>query len=139
MPGDNPVGISVVVHAYADGRIRVNVLIGAGIKRRQVVIIAESVDVLIIVRLVFVPLAHRGIEIVLCNYDPLTQDRGLESQRYKVALHLLNVVLAEKLQVLNAEAAAPYMSWITTVISNMIITEILSSVSVLLVEEPELL
>ena len=47
------------------------------------------------------PLFHRGIEAVFGYSDPLTQDRGLESQGGKVALHLLNVVLAEKLQVLN--------------------------------------
>ena len=47
------------------------------------------------------PLAHRGLETVLCNSDPLTQDRGLEGQRCKVTLHLLNIVLVEKLQVLN--------------------------------------
>ena len=56
---------------------------------------------LIIVGIVLVPLAHGGIETVLCNSDPLTKDRGLEGQRSKVALHLLYVVLTEKLQVLN--------------------------------------
>ena len=56
---------------------------------------------LIIVGIVLVPLAHGGIETVLCNSDPLTKDRGLEGQRSKVALHLLDVVLSEKLQVLN--------------------------------------
>lgn len=43
-------------------------------------------------------LAHRGIKTVLCNSDPLTKDRGLEGQRSKVALHLLNVVRADKLR-----------------------------------------
>ena len=41
------------------------------------------------------------VEAILCNSDPLTQDRGLEGQRCKVALHLLYVVLTEELQVLN--------------------------------------
>ena len=48
------------------------------------------------------PLTHRGIKTVLCNSDPLTQYRGLECERSKVALHLLNVVLAQELQIFNA-------------------------------------
>lgn len=56
---------------------------------------------MIIVGIVLVPLAHRGIEAILCNSDPLTKDRGLEGQRSKVALHLLDVVLTEELQVLD--------------------------------------
>ena len=101
LTGDNPVDVGVIVHTYADGSIGVNVLVGAGVERREVVIITESIEVLIIVGIVLVPLAHRGIEAVLCNSDPLTKDRGLEGQRSKVALHLLDVVLSEKLQVLN--------------------------------------
>ena len=61
---------------------------------------------LIIVGIVLVPLAHGGIEAVLCNSDPLTKDRGLEGQRSKVALHLLYVVLAEKLQIFDAAVFA---------------------------------
>ena len=61
---------------------------------------------LIIVGIVLVPLAHGGIETVLCNSDPLTKDRGLEGQRSKVALHLLYVVLAEKLQIFDAAVFA---------------------------------
>ena len=45
-----------------------------------VVIVTESIEVLIIVGVVLVALAHRGIEAVLCNSDPLTKDRGLEGQ-----------------------------------------------------------
>ena len=101
MPGYNPVNVGVIVHTYADGRIGVNVFVGASIKRREVVIIVESIEVLIIVGFVLVALAHRGIKTVLCNSDPLTKDRGLEGQRCKVAFHLLNVVLTEKLQVLD--------------------------------------
>lgn len=101
LPGDNPVDVGVVVHAYADGRVGVNVLVSAGVERREVVIVTESIEVLIIVGIILVALAHRGIETVLCNSDPLTKDRGLESQRCKVAFHLLYVVLAEKLQVLD--------------------------------------
>ena len=96
LTGDNPVDVCVIVHAYADRRVGVNVLVGARIERREVVILTESIEVLIIVGIVLVPLAHRGIETVLCNSDPLTQDRGLEGQRSKVALHLLNVGIFRK-------------------------------------------
>ena len=101
MPCDNPVDVGVVVHAYADGCVGVNVLVGPCVERREVIIVTEIIEVLIIVGVVFMSLAHRGIETVLCNSDPLTKYGGLESQRGKVALHLLNVVLTEKLQVLN--------------------------------------
>ena len=101
LTGDNPVDVGVVVHADADRCVGVNVLVGASVERREVVIVTESIEVLIIVGIVLMGFAHRGIETVLCNSDPLTKDRGLECQRSKVALHLLNVVLSEKLQVLN--------------------------------------
>ncbi len=101
LTGDNPVDVGVVVHTDANRRVRVYVFVGASIERREVIIIAESIEVLIIVGIVLMPLAHRGIKTILCNSDPLTKDRGLEGQRCKVALHLLNVVLAEKLQVLD--------------------------------------
>lgn len=59
LTGDNPVDVGVVVHADADRRVGVNVLVGASIERREVIIIVESIEVLIIVGIVFVPLAHR--------------------------------------------------------------------------------
>ena len=58
LTGDNPVDVGVVVHADANRRVGVNVLVGASIERREVIIIAESIEVLIIVGIVLVPLAH---------------------------------------------------------------------------------
>ena len=47
------------------------------------------------------PLTQRGIETIFGNANELAKARGLESEGRKVALHLLDVVLAEELQVLN--------------------------------------
>ena len=52
LTGDNPVDVGVVVHADADRRVGVNILVGTRVERREVIIIAESIEVLIIVGLV---------------------------------------------------------------------------------------
>ena len=61
LTGDNPVYVGVIVHAYADGRVGVNVLVGAGVERREVVIVTESIEVLIIVGVVFSQPLKRSI------------------------------------------------------------------------------
>lgn len=47
------------------------------------------------------PFLHGGIEAVLGDAYALAEDRGLERERRKVSLHLLDVALAEQLQVLD--------------------------------------
>ena len=61
LPGDNPVDVGVVIHSNADGGVGVNVLVGARVERREVIIIPESIEVLIIVGVVFSQPLKRSI------------------------------------------------------------------------------
>ncbi len=93
LPDNKPVDVGVVVHAYAileradlhprplcsrELRVESRENPGAAANCCHTVSRAAKVG-----GVVFVPLFHRGIEAVFGYSDPLTQDRGLESQRVR--------------------------------------------------------
>ena len=63
-------------------------------------VIAEAVQIVEVAGVVLVALAHRRIEAVFGNAYAFAKYRGLEGLGREVTLHLLDVRLAEQLQVL---------------------------------------
>ena len=58
LPGNNPVDVGVVVHADADGGIRVQVLVGSAVELGLVEVVAQTVEVFKIAGVVLVRLTH---------------------------------------------------------------------------------
>jgi len=97
----DPVDVGIVVHADADRGEGVDVLVGPAVQLAFGEVIAETVEVVEVAGVIFVALTHRGVEAVFGNAYALTKDRGLERLGREVALHLLDVRLAEQLEVLD--------------------------------------
>jgi len=101
LPGDYPVDIGVVVHADTNRLERIDVFIGPTVEQSGVEVVAERIEIIEIAGVVFMGFAHGGVEPVFGDTYPLAEDRGPECFRRQVALHLLDVVLAQKLKVLD--------------------------------------
>ena len=101
LSGNNPVDVGVIIHPDADGRIRIHVPVGTAVQCRRVGVPAQRVEIFKVARVILVALTHRRVEAVLGDAYALAQDRCPECQRRQVALHLLDVVLAQQLQILD--------------------------------------
>ena len=98
----DPVDVGVIVHADADGRIGVHVLVCPAVQLRLAEIIAQAVEIVEVAGVILVRLSHRRIESVFGNADALTKDGCLERLVREVALHLLDIRFTQQLQVLDA-------------------------------------
>ncbi len=119
LTADDPVDVGVVVHADREGLHRVDVRIRAaverGVERGEIGerangiplllrllyyrLITERVEVRKIRGIVLVPFLHGRIKAVVRDADFLAKDGSLERLGREVALHLADVLLAEKLEV----------------------------------------
>ena len=92
-----PVDVGVVVHADADGRKRIQVLIRTAVELCLVELVAQAIEIIEVAGIILVALTHRRVKAVFGNAYALTKNRGLERLGREVTFHLFDVRLAKQL------------------------------------------
>ena len=102
---DYPVDIGIVVHADTDRSVRIDILVSSGGVDYDVLaglnVLPYFIEILEVGSIVFMRFAHRRIETIFGYANLLAEDGCLKSERCQIALHLLDIVLTQQLQVLD--------------------------------------